>query len=407
MRGRRRAGWLVALWLAALGAAPAQATVTLQVNAVTHRGYIGLFVLSSPPFHDVTVYERVEDALVQLAHPATTYAPQTKYGPVYYAPAADVAQWSCDRRVRTLVAVARADDGRTQQTEYTVRTPACTNRLALSLRRRLVTVRDTWGLGGIAADVCNPRRCVHLALAPGERRARERLGLRRGDEVTLYGPHEELTRVVGERARGGPVVLTTGDSMMQSLDTVLEDRLARRADVESDVYPGTALSSTLTVDWLALARRQVRAYRPHATIIFLGTNDSYPLTAPGGREVPCCGEEWSDLYARRARTVMRTYAQHGAGVVLWLTVPIARDARRTPAIVAVNGALARAAATVPGARVIPADEIFTPGGRYRDTMEYGGRRRRVREADGAHLSLAGARIAADAVIASLETLGVL
>jgi hypothetical protein len=104
---------------------------------------------------------------------------------------------------------------------------------------------------------------------------------------------------------------------------------------------------------------------------------------------------------------MRTYAQDGAGTVLWLAVPIARDERRTPAIVAVDAALRRAAATVPGAGVIAADHIFTPGGRYRDTMRSRGRVRRVREQDGAHLSLAGARIAADAVIAALERLAVL
>jgi hypothetical protein len=248
---------------------------------------------------------------------------------------------------------------------------------------------------------------VHVDLAPGEVQARRRLALRRGDEVTLYGPHEELTRIVGRRAHGGPVILATGDSMMQSLDTVLEDRLARSAEIVSDVHPGTALSSTFTVDWQALARRQVRTYRPHATIVFLGTNDSYPLTAADGRAVPCCGSEWSDLYEERARIVMRAYAQDGAGIVLWLTVPIARDARRTPAIVAVDGALTRAAASVRGAYVIPADQIFTPGGRYRDTMEYRGRRRQVREADGAHLSLAGARIAADVVIAALQALKLL
>jgi hypothetical protein len=401
----RRALLVAGLFLAA--AAPAHATVTLQVNAVTHRGYIGLFVLSSPPLDDVTVYERVDGALVELAHPPTTYAPETKYGPVYYAPVADATQWSCDRRVRTLVAVAQSDDGQAEATEYTVRTPSCANRLTLTVRRRSVTVRDSWGVGDVTADVCGPRSCRRLDLAPGELRARRHMVLRRGDEVILYGPHEELVQVVGRRARGGPVVLTTGDSMMQSLDTVLEDRLARRADVRSDVYPGSALSSTFTVDWLALAEKQVRRFHPHATVVFLGTNDSYPLTARDGREVPCCGEEWSDLYERRARTVMRTYGQDGAGTVLWLTVPIARDEHRTPAIVAVDAALRAAAASVPGAAVVPADDIFTPGGRYRDTMRYRGRVRRVREQDGGHLSLAGARIAADYVIAALQRRGVL
>ena len=95
---------------------------------------------------------------------------------------------------------------------------------------------------------------------------------------------------------------------------------------------------------------------------------------------------------------MKVYAQDGAGAVAWLTVPYDRDERRHAAERAVNAALRRAAAGLPTVAVVPADDIFTPGGVYRP---------RVREPDGIHLSLAGSRIAARHVLAALRALGAL
>jgi hypothetical protein len=48
------------------------------------------------------------------------------------------------------------------------------------------------------------------------------------------------------------------------------------------------------------------------------------------------------------------------------------------------------------------EEIFTPGGDYRDAMEVDGRRQIVREPDGIHLNGRGAGIAADAVLEAIR-----
>ena len=54
---------------------------------------------------------------------------------------------------------------------------------------------------------------------------------------------------------------------------------------------------------------------------------------------------------------------------------------------AVNAGIRRAAARARRTvRVIDLVDVFTPGGRYRDTMPVGGRERRVRQADGVHLN---------------------
>ncbi len=380
--------------------ARATASVLLQVNAETHRGYISAAITASGDLPEIALYEMVDGTLQEVVRPNAHYVAESIYGPVYWAPLPDVLRWSCTQRTRRLVAIA-SNEQRAEQTDYVVRTPSCANRLALSARPRKVTVRDTWELGDVTAQVCGPRRCSGFELSAGQTKLTRRMRLRRGDRVSLYADHQETTQTVGAKATGS-TLLITGDSLMQSLDSVLEDRLARRAAVVSDVKPGAALSANFVVDWPALARKQVRRHRPHATILFLGTNDSFTMRAPDGRDVECCGPDWAQLYEIRARQVMEIYAQDGAGRVIWLTVPYARDERRWPPATAINGAIARAAASVPGARLIPADEIFTPGRRYRETMTYRGRLRDVREDDGIHLSLPGARIAADHVIAALK-----
>jgi lysophospholipase L1-like esterase len=394
--------------LALAGTARADASIGMEVNAASHRGFISMFFVASPYVTDVTVGERIDGELHALARPPLVNVPATAdHGPVTYGIARDFTHWKCSRTVRRLVTVGRALDGSTEETAYTVRTPSCANRLTLTVRPGEARLRDSWGLGGVEATVCRPHRCTRVALPAGTPAVSKRMRIRRGDTVTARTSYQHLRQTVGVHARGGPTVLTTGDSMMQSLDTVLSSRLSARANVRSDVHPGAALSSGPTVDWLALARRQVRRYHPRATIVFLGTNDLFPITRPDGTEVKCCGPDWGAAYERRARRAMRTYVQHGAGTVLWLSLPAARDEDRAPAIAAVNAALVRAADTVPGAAVVPVDRVIAPGGVYRDQLVYRGRRRRVRARDGVHLSLAGARIVADLVIRRLERLAVL
>jgi hypothetical protein len=75
--------------------------------------------------------------------------------------------------------------------------------------------------------------------------------------------------------------------------------------------------------------------------------------------------------------------------------------------VAVNVALRRAAAEVPGATVVPTDKLLTPGGVFRPTAERGGQQVPIREDDGIHLTIAGARIAVAALLKRLEAAGVI
>jgi hypothetical protein len=206
-----------------------------------------------------------------------------------------------------------------------------------------------------------------------------------------------------------PQIVATGDSLMQGLDDLLEDELDPRAHVSGDVHIGTGLTSDIVGDWDDIPGEQIKAFHPDATVVFLGANDSYAMTPPGGggKPISCCEQPWIDEYARRARKAMRTYTRADPDAqVFWLTVPSARDFRRNVAAAAVNAGIYQAAGGVPRVHVLDMVTLLTPNGEYRETMPYRGREVRVRQGDGIHLSVAGQRIAGEFVIRAMERRGV-
>ena len=199
-------------------------------------------------------------------------------------------------------------------------------------------------------------------------------------------------------------LLVTGDSLAQPLDVDLARRLAGNGvRTIRDAHLGTGISKTDLVDWGQLSALQVRQRRPDAVVMFLGANEGFPLPAPGGRQLQCCGPAWAAQYATRARRMMETYRRRGAARVYWLTLPLPRDAARQQIARAVNAAILVAAQPFRAqVRVLDMTNLFTPGGRYRAAMPISGRNTIVRRPDGIHLNDAGARLAADAVIARLR-----
>ena len=62
-----------------------------------------------------------------------------------------------------------------------------------------------------------------------------------------------------------------------------------------------------------------------------GANDGFPMgTSVAAAKAPCCDAAWVREYARRARTMMRSYARRGAGTVYWLLLPTPRSKASRP-----------------------------------------------------------------------------
>jgi lysophospholipase L1-like esterase len=196
-------------------------------------------------------------------------------------------------------------------------------------------------------------------------------------------------------------VLVTGDSLATPLDTEIGRRMAARDGVEviREPHLGTGISKSLLVDWGKLSAQQASEQKPDAVVVFIGANEGFPLPGPGGKDVECCGPAYAAVYASRVRRMMDTYRQKGAARVYWLTLPTPRDKDRQEIARTVNAAIEVAAQPLRSqVRIFDTVPIFTPGARYRDAMDG----KIVRQADGIHLNEAGARIAADRVLALID-----
>jgi lysophospholipase L1-like esterase len=196
-------------------------------------------------------------------------------------------------------------------------------------------------------------------------------------------------------SRGLRVLLVTGDSMAQPLDSILARRMAggEAIQVIRDPHIGTGISKTDLLDWGKLSVRQVGQDKPEAVVVFIGANEGFPIG-----DTKCCGADWAAAYATRVRTMMNTYRRDGIGRVYWLTLPLPRDKDRQTVARAVNAAVRAAAAAYRAqVRVLDMTALFTPGGRFRESMEVDGRTQLVRQPDGIHLNETGAELAADAV----------
>jgi len=326
--------------------------------------------------------------------------------------------WRCDRLVRAFEARSVLPDGTVATGSYSVRTPSCATRLQLVVPRRLavgqrgrIRVVDRWSNGGVSLKLCTapPRSklsCDKLRLGHGvlsvTRRLRATVPGRWRAEVQIRGHSVRRSIAVGDRARAvssPPVVLATGDSTMQGIDSFLADELGDDATVRGDVRPGTGLSNP-SLSWLALAQGQTRRQRQATTVMSIGASEGHPMTDPNGTRHECCGADWVVEYSRRVRRMMRTYRRQGRGRVIWLTIPLLRSPKLVASL-GVNYAIVRAAEGLDGVRVLRLDKLFSPNG-FQEVINYRGRDIRVRESDGVHLTIAGAAIAAKVVAVAVR-----
>jgi hypothetical protein len=330
----------------------------------------------------------------------------------------EATTWDCARPSRSFVARAILPDGTLVAGAYNVRTGSCASRFDVRVPRRAtagrvarVRVVDTWGIGDFKPRLCiAPPRGDKVCSVIGFRKAvtirtrRFRAALEGRYKIELRVDRHLVRRTItvggGAAPKPPPVVLATGDSTMQGVDNFLADELGDAGTVRSDIRIGTGISKS---DWQAIAAGQVKRYRPRFTVMSLGVNEGFPMTPPGGAPVECCGEPWLAEYVRRVRAMMAAYRRRGEGKVLWLTLPLPRGGPLTATIVAVNGAIVRAARGMKGVRVLRMDALFTPNG-FADVIRYRGRYIRVRTADGIHLNVSGTAIAAKVIAAAIRKL---
>ena len=355
----------------------------------------------------VTFFECVGDRAVELGRRTAPADEITRFWAA--------TGWRCDRLTRRFAATTTRPDGSIGRGTHTIRTRSCAQRFDLAVPRRVepgalarIRIADRWRVGGVRTSLCIARPGRLLACRNVTFRSRTALALRsfrvraRGHwriELRVAGHATRATIAVGVRPRAPvkrlPTLLAIGDSTMDLLANVLSDELDDEANVASAVEPGLAISKSDAFQ--PLAARTVARLKPSTTVVSMGANEGWAMLGADGASHACCDAQWVDEYVRRVRRTMVTLGRR----VFWLTIVAPKNELRVAIVEAVNGAIVRAAQGLPEVRVLRMDLLFSPTG-YRESIRYRGRDVRVREPDGVHLNLAGARIAAREVIAAVR-----
>ena len=299
-----------------------------------------------------------------------------------------------------------------------VLTPNCRKHFALAVPRTgalgaqvQATVTDQFKLGDVqptvcvtppgAADICGP-----VAFPAGSSQANRNITLDRPGlwHVRLEGPPGESpgpsqtidrTIAVGVTAPPAPGLPTNvaiyGDSIMSQVITPLEDKWPLHVKVDRNLGPGAALTDA-SYNWVQKAADRTNALRPKLSVVLLGGGDGGPIGS-----YPCCGADWIFLYAYFYVKPMYDNLVSKGGKALWVLNPTPELASKREIVTAVEQAVR---AVVPAASIVDLGDTLSPGDTYTPTIPVNGVPTRVRAEDGLHLSLAGADIAADKVVAA-------
>ncbi|WP_354697646.1 hypothetical protein DSM112329_03282 [Paraconexibacter sp. AEG42_29] len=418
-----RAGALALLAATLLGAGPVEEAPSPTGFLTVTRyetGYVAVSVAGQARGRSVTFSEVVG----KRTGPIVTLPLVDGKAHVYKAVA-----WRCGRPLRHFSATVTDQDGTQRTAIADIRTPGCDNRVSMIVADRAkrgelveVALVDRWGLGNRVVDLCAggaglTHSCRKVSLAKGDGRVVRRYRPKADGQLRIalkIAGRKVTERVAVGRAKPLPStagfgLLTTGDSTIEGIDSVLDDALGSAARVLAESKPGAKLSGGGALDWLKWATEQEQKLTPRVVVISLGANEGYPVErVDTGKEVDCCDAAWIIGMAAAQRRLMQVYRQgSGNASVVWLLQPTPRSPARARVQAAVNTAAYIAAVGLPYVHLLDLGPLFTPGGVYRDNQDLDGEQVRVRAPDGIHLSGVGQRIAGDAVVELLTRKGLL
>jgi hypothetical protein len=202
---------------------------------------------------------------------------------------------------------------------------------------------------------------------------------------------------------GDSLVVVPGESLLRAI----ADRPSLVPVAPIDGRIATGLERPDVFNWFRHVRETVRAQKPHAVVLLLGGNDDHGFMTgvPEGVELGSFGSgSWEREYRRRVRGIMETVVRSGAYLV-WIGLPLARDAEQTRRFDTINAIVQSEAARRP-AQVSYLDTYFffagPDGGYAQYVRDPSGRLVKVRADDGVHFERAAGDRIAEEVLRRLE-----
>ena len=202
---------------------------------------------------------------------------------------------------------------------------------------------------------------------------------------------------------GDSLVIVPGESVLRAI-------AGNRAFDATDAIDGRIASGLERPDvfnWFTHVREVMETRKPRAVVLMFGGNDDHGFMTgiPEGRDVGTFGSpSWRREYRRRVATVMDTVTSRG-GHLVWIGLPISRDADQTLRYDVINSIVQTEAAKRKG-RVSYLDTYFffagEDGGFAQYVEDSAGKLVKMRADDGVHFERAAGDLIADKVLERLS-----
>lgn len=202
---------------------------------------------------------------------------------------------------------------------------------------------------------------------------------------------------------GDSFVVVPGESLLRA---AAENRAITSVG-KIDGRIATGLERPDVFNWFTHVRDEVRSKKPGAVVLMFGGNDDHGFMTglPEGTQIGSFGSpSWQAEYRRRVAGLMDTIARSGAFVV-WIGLPISRDASQTQRYDTINAIVQQEAAKRPG-HVAYLDTYFFFAGDDGGFSEYiaddTGKLVKMRADDGVHFERPAGDLIAEKVLEHLE-----
>ncbi len=207
-------------------------------------------------------------------------------------------------------------------------------------------------------------------------------------------------------AAGPEKVLVIGDSMMIVTAHATKLALEKRGikHVETTTKLGTGLARLDAYDWMATIDEHVKTFDPDVSLVWFGTNDRQPMKTDQGI-VDVDDAAWEAEYGKRIGQVMDKLTARDGTRVVWLGLPLMKDAAINKEVELINGIAKREADKRESVTYMETQPLLSRKADKFSAYLIGsnGRPIKVRESDGIHLSRAGADLVAEAFATSITT----
>ena len=186
-------------------------------------------------------------------------------------------------------------------------------------------------------------------------------------------------------------ILVVGDSLMgwigPGLDEGLDDDLV---DITEDWKAATGLARPDSFDWPARVVEDMAEHDPEVVVIGFGGNDAQPMRTPNGN-VRLGTPEWAAEYQRRVAQILQEVDAPNR-TVYWIGLPVTTAGDIEDAAPAMREAVMNETDARPWAHFVDSRDTLSPDGTYTAYLPDGnGGEVKVRENDGVHPNIAGAR----------------